>query len=172
MVGSWRLVAAGGWQRLVAGGWWRLVVGSRWRLAVDGSWRLAVGGPLGRSLRAVLSKKKKKISSLKDAPAFWAVNSLRPQSGWGRLLSGTNAVEAGSWRQGDSGWGWAWRPGGGMLSRREETQGQAAGHLRRTHTRGMRSSCAQLAVRLGHSRLRSRANWTTMRPPGLVMHQI
>ena len=59
VVGSWRLVAAGGWQRLVAGGWQRLVVGGWWRLAVDGSWRLAVGGPLGRSLRAVLSKKKK-----------------------------------------------------------------------------------------------------------------
>ena len=69
MVGSWRLVAAGGWRRLVAGGWWRLVVGGWWRLAVDGSWRLAVGGPLGLSLRAVLSKKKKKISFLKDAPA-------------------------------------------------------------------------------------------------------
>ena len=69
VVGSWRLVAAGGWRRLVAGGWWRLVVGCWWRLAVDGSWRLAVGGPLGLSLRAVLSKKKKKISSLKDAPA-------------------------------------------------------------------------------------------------------
>ena len=67
MVGSWRLVAAGGWRRLVAGGWWRLAVGGWWRLAVDGSWRLAVGGPLGRSLRAVLSKKKK-ISSLKDTP--------------------------------------------------------------------------------------------------------
>ena len=26
------------------------------------------------------------------------------QSGWGRLLSVTNAVEAGTWRQGDSGW--------------------------------------------------------------------
>ena len=59
VVGSWRLVAAGGWRRLVAGGWWWLVVGGWWRLAVDGSWRLAVGGPLGRSLRAVLSKKKK-----------------------------------------------------------------------------------------------------------------
>ena len=69
-VGNWRLVAAGGWRRLVAGGWWRLVVGGWWRLAVDGSWRLAVGGPLGLSLRAVLSKKKKKkISFLKDAPA-------------------------------------------------------------------------------------------------------
>ena len=67
VVGSWRLVSAGGWRRLVAGGWWRLVVGGWWRLAVDGSWRLAVGGPLGRSLRAVLSKKKK-ISSLKDPP--------------------------------------------------------------------------------------------------------
>ena len=65
MVGSWRLVAAGGWRRLVAGGWWRLVVGGWWRLAVDGSWWLAVGGPLGRSLRAVLSKKGKN-SSLKD----------------------------------------------------------------------------------------------------------
>ena len=28
------------------------------------------------------------------------------QSGWGRLLSVTNAVEAGAWRQGDSGWMW------------------------------------------------------------------
>ena len=26
------------------------------------------------------------------------------QSGWGRLLSVTNATEAGTWRQGDSGW--------------------------------------------------------------------
>ena len=26
------------------------------------------------------------------------------QSGWGRLLSVTNAIEAGTWRQGDSGW--------------------------------------------------------------------
>ena len=84
-VGNWRLVAVGGGWWLVIGGWWRLaVVGSRrwrlaavggwrlvvggwWRLAVDGSWRLAVGGPLGRSLRAVLSKKKK-IWSLKDRP--------------------------------------------------------------------------------------------------------
>ena len=26
------------------------------------------------------------------------------QSGWGRVLSVTNTVEAGTWRQGDSGW--------------------------------------------------------------------
>ena len=26
------------------------------------------------------------------------------RSGWGRLMSVTNAVEAGTWRQGDSGW--------------------------------------------------------------------
>ena len=26
------------------------------------------------------------------------------QSGWGRLLLVTNAIEAGTWRQGDSGW--------------------------------------------------------------------
>ena len=76
MVGSWRLVAAGGWRRLVAGGWWRLVVGGWWRLAVDGSWRLAVGGPLGLSLRAVLSKKKK-ISFLKDAPRFYKGLDIR-----------------------------------------------------------------------------------------------
>ena len=88
-VGSWLLAVGGGWRRLVAGGWWleavgsgwqlavgrrwrlaavggwRLVVGGWWRLAVDGSWRLAVGGPLGRSLRAVLSKKKKKSRPLR-----------------------------------------------------------------------------------------------------------
>ena len=50
MGGWWRLTAADGW-RLVAVGGWRLV-------AVGGSWQLAVGGPLGRSLRAVLNKKK------------------------------------------------------------------------------------------------------------------
>ena len=53
VVGGWLLVAAGGWRRLLVGGWWRLVVGAGW-------W-LAVGGPLGRSLRAVLNKKQKKI---------------------------------------------------------------------------------------------------------------
>ena len=37
------------------------------------------------------------------------------QSGWGRLLSVTNATEAGTWRQGDSGWAYAVRPGGGYL---------------------------------------------------------
>ena len=86
-VGSgWQLVAAGGWRRLVAGGWWRLVVGGWWRLAVDGSWRLAVGGPLGRSLRAVLSKKKgKKSGPLRTALAsiILGVQSYRPQ---GNLL--------------------------------------------------------------------------------------
>ena len=37
------------------------------------------------------------------------------QSGWGRLLLVTNAVEAGTWRQGDSDWAQAspWRGGGG-----------------------------------------------------------
>ena len=48
----------------------RAVLNAKKKKAVDGSWRLAVGGPLGLSLRAVLSKKKKKkISFLKDAPA-------------------------------------------------------------------------------------------------------
>ena len=54
--GWWRL-AVGGWRRLAVGSW-QLAVGGGWRLAVGGSWRLAVGGPLGRSLRAVLNKKK------------------------------------------------------------------------------------------------------------------
>ena len=35
------------------------------------------------------------------------------QSGWGRLLSVTNAIEAGTWRQGDSGWAEALEGGGG-----------------------------------------------------------
>ena len=74
-VGGWRLAAVGGWQ-LATGGWWRLAVVGSWRLVaaggwrrlvVGGWWRLAVGGPLGRSLRAVLSKKKK-IWFLKDCP--------------------------------------------------------------------------------------------------------
>ena len=34
------------------------------------------------------------------------------QSGWGRLLSATNAIEAGTWRQGDNGWAQAGRAGG------------------------------------------------------------
>ena len=36
------------------------------------------------------------------------------QSGWGRLLSVTNAIEAGTCRQGDSGWAQAGRSGGGV----------------------------------------------------------
>ena len=34
------------------------------------------------------------------------------RSGWGRLPSVTNAIEAGTCRQGDTGWAWARRPGG------------------------------------------------------------
>ena len=64
--GSWQLVM-GGWWRLAAVDGWRLVAVGGWRLAVGGGWRLvAVGGPLGRSLRAVLNKKK--IWSLKERP--------------------------------------------------------------------------------------------------------
>ena len=36
------------------------------------------------------------------------------QSGWGRLLSVTNAIEAGTWRSGDSGWARAGRPRRGV----------------------------------------------------------
>ena len=107
VVGSWRWVAAGGWRRLVVGGWWRLVVGGWWRLACDGSWRLAVGGPLGLSLRAVLSKKKKsrplrtpllatcpniagqaKGSGLRKRLGGWSghpASCLHRDTAWGRL---------------------------------------------------------------------------------------
>ena len=64
--GSWQLVMGGWWRLAAVDGWQRLAVGGWWRLAVGGSWRLAVGGPLGRSLRAVLNKKK--IWSQKDRP--------------------------------------------------------------------------------------------------------
>ena len=70
--GGWRLVAVGGGWRLAVGNWWLVAVGGGWRqlvvvdwwLVVGGGWQWlvvggwAVGGPLGRSLRAVLSKKK------------------------------------------------------------------------------------------------------------------
>ena len=87
-VGGWRRLAAvgsswqlvmGGWWRLVAVGGWRLAVGGGWwRLAVGGSWRLAVGGPLGRSLWAVLNKKK--IWSLKDRLRLRGSVLLPPRS--------------------------------------------------------------------------------------------
>ena len=55
--GCWGLVVGGGLQRLVVGGWWLVGFGSGRRLAVGGGWwRLVVGW--GRSLRAVLNKKK------------------------------------------------------------------------------------------------------------------
>ena len=38
------------------------------------------------------------------------------QSGWGQLLSVTNAIEAGTCGQGGSGWAYAGRPGGGGLA--------------------------------------------------------
>ena len=86
MGGWWRLAAVDGW-RLVAVGGWRLAVGG-WRpLAVGGSWRLAVGGPLGRSLRAVLNKKKEKKSGplrtalvQRDADCACALTSSNVQS--------------------------------------------------------------------------------------------
>ena len=57
--GGWWLMAVGsGWQLAVGGGWRLVAVGGWWRLAVGGGWWLAVDGPLGRSLRAVLNKKK------------------------------------------------------------------------------------------------------------------
>ena len=83
MVGSWRLVAAGGWRRLVVGGWWRL--------AVDGSWRLAVGGPLGLSLRAVLSKKKKKSRPLRT-PLYTNVVGCSVKILHSELFPGSSAV--------------------------------------------------------------------------------
>ena len=40
------------------------------------------------------------------------------QSGWGRLLSVTNSIQAGAWRQRDSGWASAGRPGVGRFGTR------------------------------------------------------
>ena len=52
------MVVGSGW-RLALGRSWRLAAVGGWRLvAVGGGWCLAVDGPLGRSLRAVLNKKK------------------------------------------------------------------------------------------------------------------
>ena len=45
--------------------------------------------------------------------AVWQAVGGGCQSGWGRLLSVTNAIEAGTWRSGDSGWAQAGRRGGG-----------------------------------------------------------
>ena len=46
-----------------------------------------------------------RVGPLKSVPeAVGQAVGGRRQSGWGRLLSVTNAVEAGTWRQRDSGW--------------------------------------------------------------------
>ena len=77
----------GGWQWLAVGGWWRLAVG--------GGWWLAVGGPLGRSLRAVLNKKKSsslltplcsgKLNILHTAEKRYFLLRICPQKTAGRL---------------------------------------------------------------------------------------
>ena len=61
------------------------------RAVTGGAWargRAGVGGRAGEAAP----------EALRQAVGGWC------QSGWGRLLSVTNAVEAGTWRQGDSGW--------------------------------------------------------------------
>ena len=79
-IAGWRLAAVGGgWRQLAVGDGWLVAVDSGWRLAVAGGWRLAVGGPLGRSLRAVLNKKK--IWSLKDRPGTHPLTRPSPR-GW------------------------------------------------------------------------------------------
>ena len=88
VVGDWWLVAVGsGWQltvgrrwRLAAVGGWRLVAVGGWRrLVVGGSWRLAIGSPLGRSLRAVLCKKKK-TGPLRTALQQRAARALKAEA--------------------------------------------------------------------------------------------
>ena len=76
---------------------WRLAVGRRrrlaavggWRLVAVGGWWLAVGGPLGRSLRAVLNKKK--IPVPKDRPGwrYFSAKALTNPGG-GLKWSGCN----------------------------------------------------------------------------------
>ena len=58
------------------GGWWQFA-------AVGGSWRLAVGGPLGRSLRAVLNKKKS--SPLRTALTLRHQAVLRMERIWPKV---------------------------------------------------------------------------------------
>ena len=63
MVLALRLVVGDWWLEVVRG--WRLVAAGGWRLVAVGGWRLVA--PRGRSLKAVL--RKKKIGFLKDRPA-------------------------------------------------------------------------------------------------------
>ena len=111
-VGNWWLVAVGGgWRRLVVGDWWlvavgsgwQLAVGRRWRLAAVGGWRLAVGGPLGRSLRAVLSKKKKSrplrtalVQTPQHAPRYSPQNRLILLDAFRRMLFSADDEESAS----------------------------------------------------------------------------
>ena len=71
----------------MVGGGRRLAAVGGWQLAVGGGWRLAVGGPLGRSLRAVLSKQKKSVPE----PVF-------PKKPAGTPCAQPWLVGVGSWR--------------------------------------------------------------------------
>ena len=103
VVSSCQLVAAGGWRRLAVGGWWRLAVG--------GGWWLAVGGPLGRSIRAVLNKKK---SSSSRTP-LWDTHYLQDwhwtPSGWAKGTRAKLLVPRGTFvfQRGRSAGGWCGR---------------------------------------------------------------
>ena len=100
----------GGWQT----GWWRLlsvVPFSADSCANEGSDRTVGWGP-GRDPPSQGCIRRRGTSEAAPEPVRQAVGG-GCRSGCGRLLSVTDAVEAGTWRQGDSGRASAGRPGGG-----------------------------------------------------------
>ena len=75
---------------------------SRWYPArVTLVWRGGGGGGAGGVSQGCI--RRERASEAAPEAVRQAVGGGR-QSGWGRLLSVTKAVEAGTWRQGDSGW--------------------------------------------------------------------
>ena len=80
----------------------------RVRLWEEGVLHLWMGGggccpPVGYGAGSSRSSRREGTSEAAPAAGRRAVGG-GCQSGWGRLLSVTNAIEAGTWRQGDSGW--------------------------------------------------------------------
>ena len=72
-----------------------------WEGKEGASYERGGGGLVGEKGQGCIRRE----GTLEAAPAAvgWTVGG-GCQSGWGRLLSVTNAIEAGTCRQGDSGW--------------------------------------------------------------------
>ena len=99
------------------------------------------------------------VHSQKHGPVRQAVGG-GCQSGWGRLLSVTNAVEAGTWRQGDSGWAYrlgALEGGWGGLPPFQCNQHRTVGSSGpfRPATGGLREASRSLQGPVRHNRRRA-----------------